>query len=102
LRRCGGGSALDASEGEVENRPQHEFPGDREVPADSAGAHYAIPLHRDRGRSLAVTHSEGRIVTAVRQRTLQVEREVFTGIAAARDRGLAKIRVARPLGRERT
>src|SRR5262245_50996770 len=93
--------ALDASKGEIEDRAQHEVARNREVPAHSAGSQKARPLHRDHLLGLAVVHGESRVIAAVGQRTLEVQRYVPLGPAPATDRGLAKIGVAGALIRDR-
>src|SRR5689334_15235686 len=83
-RSLGGGDralALDPSKGEVQDRAQHELPGDGEIPAHAARGEQTGPLYRDRG--LRIGHRKSRVVAAVRQRSLQIQRDVWFEPAAA-------------------
>ena len=90
--------ALDAPEGKVEDGSEHELPGDREIPANTARRQDAVPLHRKPGLAGA---GEARVIAAVGQGALEVQRHALADPAATADRGLPEIGVARALIRDR-
>src|SRR5262245_10978725 len=85
--------ALDVPEREVEDGSKFQLVSEREIPADAAGPHHAVPLHREPPPLLAIRRDKDRVVLAIAKSALQVEWEALTHGKAAATRDLGEVGV---------